>query len=282
MAITTQDINKLRQLTGVGMMDCKKALVEANGDFEKAIELLRKKGQKIATSRAANSTMEGVVCAHVNEQHNEGFIIALSCETDFVAKNDTFQQLAQDILLAAVAQKPANTQMLSSLTIANSTIQDCIVELMGKMGEKITISAYATLQSDVVVPYLHTGNKLSVLVGLQGATGDAVIAAGKDIAMQIAAMNPVAVSKEHVDPSVIEKELEIAREQAKNESSPANLLDNIAQGKLKKFFKENTLLAQPFVKNNTLSVAEYLNQVAPGLTVSAFKRITVGVQNDLA
>lgn len=276
MAITAQDINKLRQLTGVGMMDCKKALTEANGDFEKAIELLRKKGQKIASARASNDTMEGIVLADVNNQYREGFIIALSCETDFVAKNDTFQQLAKDILSTALTHKPADIAALVQLTLRDKTIQEHITELMGKMGEKIMLSAYVTLQSEVVVPYLHTGNKLSVLVGLQGATGEAVIAAGKDVAMQIAAMNPIAVNKDKVDPAIIQIELDIAKEQAKNEGKPAAMLENIAQGRLQKFFKENTLLAQPFVKDHTVTIAQYLNQVADGLTVQDFKRVIIG------
>lgn len=276
MAITAQDINKLRQLTGVGMMDCKKALTEAEGDFDKAIELLRKKGQKIAAARAANTTMEGIVLADVNFQHNKGIIIVLSCETDFVAKNDTFQQLAQDILAIALIQTPANINTLNNLKKGDKTIQEHITELMGKMGEKIMLSAYETLESEVVVPYTHTGKKLGVLVGLQGASGEQVIAAGKDVAMQIAAMSPIAVNKDKIDPTIIQKELDIAREQASNEGKPTAMLENIAQGRLQKFFKENTLLEQPFVKNNALSVAEYLKQIVNGLTVSDFKRVSVG------
>ncbi len=280
MAITAQDINKLRQLTGVGMMDCKKALEEANGDFDRAIELLRKKGQKIATARAGNNTMEGIVLANVNAQNNLGVIIALSCETDFVAKNDIFQQLAQDILTAALDRQPANIEALNQLTLANKTIQEHILELIGKMGENILLSGYEQLKSEVVVPYLHTGNKLSVLVGLKGASGEQVIAAGKDIAMQIAAMNPIAVDKDKIDPAIIEKELAIAREQAKNEGKKDAMLENIAQGRLQKYFKENTLLNQPFVKDNSLTVAQYLDQVTKGLTVTDFKRVSVaGTKN---
>jgi elongation factor Ts len=276
MAITAQDINKLRQLTGVGMMDCKKALGEANGDFDQAIELLRKKGQKVAAARASNNTMEGVVLAGVNSHHNEGAVIALSCETDFVAKNEAFQQLAQNILSTALAQKPANLEELCQLNLAEKPIQEHITDLVGKMGEKILLSAYETLKSDVVVPYLHTGNKLSVLVGLQGSSGEKVILAGKDIAMQIAAMNPIAVNKDQINPAIIEKELAIAKELASNEGKPAAMLDTIAQGRLQKFFKENTVLEQPFIKDNSLSVSQYLNQVADGLTVKDFKRIAIG------
>ncbi|MEM7055559.1 MAG: translation elongation factor Ts [Bacteroidota bacterium] len=276
MSITAQDINKLRQLTGVGMMDCKQALAEARGDFDKAIELLRKKGQKLAAVRAGKATTEGLVLAGVNKVHSYGVIIALSCETDFVAKNKAFQELGQAILATALALQPDTTETLSKLTIEDHTIQERITELIGKMGENITLSAYDTLSSEVVVPYLHTGSKLGVLVGLKGGTGEQVIVAGKDVAMQIAAMNPIAVDKDGVDTTIVEKELAIAREQAINEGKPPAILEKIAQGKLYKFFKENTLLTQPFVKDNSLTVAQYLAQVASDLTVTGFKRVLVG------
>lgn len=276
MAITAQDINKLRQLTGVGMMDCKKALTEAGGDFDKAIELLRKKGQKLSAARAGRATTQGLVLAEVNETHSYGTIIALSCETDFVAKNEAFQELGQTILAAALAHQPATIETLSQLVVEGLTIQERIIELIGKMGEKIALSAYDTLSSEVVIPYLHTGSKLGVLVGLRGGLGEQVIAAGKDVAMQIAAMNPIAVGKDDVDAAVVEKELTIARELAINEGKPPAMLEKIAQASLHKFFKENTLLTQPFVKDNTLTVAQYLAQVAAGLTVTRFKRIVVG------
>jgi len=276
MAITAQDINKLRQLTGVGMMDCKKALTEAGGDFDKAIELLRKKGQKVAAARAGRATTEGLVLAQVNEASNYGAIIALSCETDFVAKNEAFQQLAQHMMEAALVHQPADLEALTKLAVAGLTIQAQITELIGKMGENIALSAYETLSSAVVVPYIHTGSKLGVLVGLQGGTGEKVIEAGKDVAMQIAAMNPRAVDKDGVDATVVEQELAIAREQASNEGKPPAMLEKIAQGRLNKFFKDNTLLSQPFVKDNALTVAQYLAKVAPSLTVADFKRVSVG------
>jgi len=276
MAITAQDINKLRQLTGVGMMDCKKALTEAGGDFDKAIELLRKKGQKVAAARAGRATTEGLVLAQVNEASNYGVVIALSCETDFVAKNEAFQQLAQHMMEAALVHQPADLEALTKLAVAGLTIQAQITELIGKMGENIALSAYETLSSAVVVPYIHTGSKLGVLVGLQGGTGEKVIEAGKDVAMQIAAMNPMAVDKDGVDATVVEQELAIAREQASNEGKPPAMLEKIAQGRLNKFFKDNTLLSQPFVKDNALTVAQYLAKVAPSLTVADFKRVSVG------
>jgi len=276
MAITAQDINKLRQLTGVGMMDCKKALTEAGGDFDKAIELLRKKGQKVAAARAGRATTEGLVLAQVNEASNYGVVIALSCETDFVAKNEAFQQLAQHMMEAALVHQPADLEALTKLAVAGLTIQAQITELIGKMGENIALSAYETLSSAVVVPYIHTGSKLGVLVGLQGGTGEKVIEAGKDVAMQIAAMNPMAVDKDGVDATVVEQELAIAREQASNEGKRPAMLEKIAQGRLNKFFKDNTLLSQPFVKDNALTVAQYLAKVAPSLTVVDFRRVLVG------
>jgi len=276
MSITAHDINKLRQLTGAGMMDCKKALTEAQGDIDKAIELLRKKGQKIAAARAGKDTTEGFILAGVNETSDYGVIIALSCETDFVAKNDLFQQIAQQVLSLALSQRPSTVEDLKQLEIDGLTVQERITELVGKMGENITLSAYETLSSEVVVPYLHTGNKLAVLIALQGAKGEEVVSAGKDVAMQIAALNPIAIDKDGVSSSVVEQELSIAREQAIREGKPEAMLENIAQGRLNKFFKDNTLINQPFVKDNALTVAQYLSKVAAGLTVKDFKRILVG------
>ena len=254
-------------------MDCKKALTETEGDFEKAIEALRKKGQKVSAARADRTTTEGIVLTKTDNGY--GVMIALGCETDFVAKNDTLQQLAQQILEVAFTHKPATTEALLALDIEGMSIQDKITELVGRIGEKVTVSAYTSLRSETVVPYIHTGSKLGVLVGLQGGQGVQVVEAGKDVAMQIAAMNPVALSKEEVANEVIEKELAIAREQARNEGKPEAMLDKIAQGKLNKFIKENTLLQQPFVKDNSVTIAQYLENVTRGLTVVAFERVTV-------
>jgi len=276
MAITAQDINNLRQLTGAGMMDCKKALTESQGDMDKAVEWLRKKGQKIAAARAGKDTTEGVALAEVNKAANYGAIITLSCETDFVAKNETFRNIAQDILTAALDQRPTDLEALKQLHIHGITIQERITELVGKMGENITLTAYETLSNEVVVSYLHTGNKLAVLVGLEGAQGEQVITAGKDVAMQIAALNPIAVDKDGISPAVVEQELSIAREQSSREAKNPAMLENIAQGRLNKFFKEHTLANQPFVKDNSLTVAQYVAKVAPGLQVKAFKRVLVG------
>lgn len=276
MAITTQDINKLRQLTGSGMMDCKKALTEADGSIEKAIELLRKKGQKIAAARANRETTEGLALVDVNDQSNYGAIITLTCETDFVAKNETFKQVAHQILSLALSKRPATITELKTLPIDGITVEERITELIGKMGENITLGAYEDLSGEVVVPYLHTGSKLAVLVALQGARGEQVLEAGKDIAMQIAALHPIAIDKQEVPTHIVDKELEIAREQAKQDAKNPAMVENIAQGRLSKFFKDHTLLNQPFVKDNSLTVAQYLVKVASGLTVAAFKRVLVG------
>jgi len=276
MAISAQDVNKLRQMTGAGMMDCKKALVEADGDFEKAIEILRKKGQKVSAARSGKEASEGSVFIKTSEDSSIAVLIALNCETDFVAKNEEFQQLGEQIVSAAYAHKPAGIDELLALDINGTPISEKITSLVGKIGEKIEISEFVTLEGEVVIPYIHAGSKLGVLVALKNANGSSVEEAGKDVAMQIAAMNPVAVDKDDVDSSVIEKELEIGREQAKAEGKPDNIIDKIAEGKLSKFFKESTLLNQQFVKDNSITIAKYLDGVHNGLTVSAFKRVTIG------
>jgi elongation factor Ts len=274
--ITAQDINKLRQQTGAGMMDCKRALTEALRDFDKAIEVLRKKGQKISSARAYRETTEGAVFTKTNEAHNYGVMLAISCETDFVAKNKAFQQLGQTILEAAFTHKPATLENLLSLTVQGElSVQEKIIELISKIGEKVTLSAYTTLSSEVVVPYIHMGSKLGVLIGLAGSHGPQVIEAGKNVAMQIAAMNPLAVDKDGIDTTTVDRELTIAREQARNEGKPEIMLDKIAQGRLNKFFEEKVLLNQPFVKNNGLTIAQYLAGVASNLTVVAFERVSI-------
>ena len=257
-------------------MDCKKALTEAAGDFDKAIEILRKKGQKVSAARADKATTEGVVFTKTNDAHNHGIMFALSCETDFVAKNEAFQQLGQTILEAAFTHKPTTLETLLNIAAQDGlSIQEKITELVGKIGEKVAISAYTMLSSETVVPYIHMGSKLGVLVGLTGSNSPQVIEAGRDVAMQIAAMNPLAVDKRGIDTTIVDRELTIAREQARNEGKPEIMLDKIAQGRLNKFFKENTLLDQPFVKNNGLTIAQYLESVASSLTVTAFERISI-------
>ncbi len=275
-AISAQDVNKLRQMTGAGMMDCKKALSEADGDFEKAIEILRKKGQKVSASRSDRDAKEGSVFVKVSNDKKEAVLIALNCETDFVAKNDEFQNLGKLIAETAFNQKPADKGALLNLKADNLTLQDKIVELVGKIGEKIEVSEFIHMKGEVVIPYIHAGAKLGVLVSLKGVNGKDVTEAGKDIGMQIAAMNPVAVDEKSVDRSIIDKELEIAKAQIIAEGKPQNMVDKIAQGKLQKFFKDSTLLHQPFVKDNSKTVAQYLDTVTKGLTVAEFKRVSIG------
>lgn len=276
MAITAQDVNKLRSMTGAGMMDCKKALTEANGDFEKAIEILRKKGQKVSASRSDKDAKEGSVFIKTSDDNKEAVLIALNCETDFVAKNDEFQTLGQAIADVAFAKKPAGVEALMNEKLGDLSVQEKITELVGKIGEKVEVSEFVHMKGEAVVPYIHAGSKLGVLVSLKGVNGKDVTEAGKDVGMQIAAMNPVAVDETAVDKSIIEKELEIAKAQILAEGKPANMVDKIAEGKLKRFYKDNTLVHQAFVKDNSKTVAQYLDGVTKGLTVAEFKRVTVG------
>jgi elongation factor Ts len=273
--ITAQDVNKLRSMTGAGMMDCKKALTEANGDFEKAIEILRKKGQKVSASRSDKDAKEGSVFVKTSGDNKEAVLIALNCETDFVAKNDAFQALGNLIADTAFARKSATKEALLAENVGGLTINDKITELVGKIGEKVEVKEYVRMTGETVVPYIHAGSKLGVLVSLKGVNGKDVTDAGKDVGMQIAAMNPVAVDEKSVDKSVIEKELEIAKAQILAEGKPENMVEKIAQGKLNKFFKESTLVHQIFVKDNSKTIAQYLDSVSKGLTVAEFKRVAI-------
>lgn len=276
MAITAQEVNKLRQMTGAGMMDCKKALTEAEGDFEKAVDILRKKGQKVSASRADRETKEGVVVTKVSENGAKGTLLSLTCETDFVAKNDEYVAFANTLLDMAVAAGASTVEEIHALPFENITVAEKIVEMTGKIGEKIEISNYEVITAETVVPYIHSNGKLGVLVGLVNTSGTDAEEAGKDVAMQIAAMNPVAVDKDGVDSSVVEREIEVGKEQARAEGKPEEMLEKIALGKLNKFYKENTLLSQVFVKDNSKTIAQYLDSVSKGMTVSAFKRISIG------
>jgi elongation factor Ts len=276
MAITAQDVNKLRQMTGAGMMDCKKALTEAEGDFDKAIEILRKKGQKVSAARSDRETNEGSVFVRSNESNTMSVIVAIGCETDFVAKNEEFQALGATIAELAFNHKPADVDALKALDMGGITVAEKLVEMIGKIGEKIDIVAYEVMEGEQVVSYIHMGSKLGVLVSLKNVNGASVFDAGRDVAMQIAAMKPIAVDRDGVDPQVLQRELEIGMDQARQEGKPENMLEKIAQGKVAKFVKENTLLSQPFVKDNSLTIEQYLNQVSKGLTVAAFKRVSVG------
>lgn len=274
--ISAADVNKLRQMTGAGMMDCKKALTEAEGDFEKAIEILRKKGQKVSASRSDRDAKEGSVFVKTSADNKEAVLIALNCETDFVGKNEEFLNLGKQIVEVAFNKKPATKEALLTEKIGDLTINDKIVELVGKIGEKIEVSEFVHMKGEAVIPYIHAGSKLGVLVSLKGVNGKDVVEAGKDVGMQIAAMNPVAVDETSVDKTTIEKELEIAKAQILAEGKPENMVEKIAQGKLNKFFKDSTLLPQAFVKDNSKSVAQYLDSVSKGLTVAEFKRVSIG------
>jgi elongation factor Ts len=273
MAITAADVNKLRQMTGAGMMDCKKALTEADGDFDKAIEIIRKSGQAVANKRADRETTEGCVLAKVSADGNYGALVALCCETDFVAKNESFVKLTTSILDAILASKPATKEEVLQLKLADGTVSEVVTAQVGVIGEKLEIGAFEFLQSESVTAYIHPGNKLATLVGLNQAGVDAQV--GRDIAMQVAAMAPVALNADAVPQSVIEKELEIARDLARNEGKPENMLDKIAQGRLAKFFKESTLVEQEFVKDNKKTIKQYLDSVSKGLVATGFKRFTL-------
>ncbi|MFC0263539.1 translation elongation factor Ts [Fontibacter flavus] len=276
MAITAQEVNKLRQMTGAGMMDCKKALTEAEGDFEKAIDILRKKGQKVSASRADRETKEGTIVTAVSADGATGTLLSLTCETDFVAKNEEFVAFANTLLDLATKNAATSVEQILALPFENITVADKIVEMTGKIGEKIEISHYEVVKGEAVVPYIHSNGKLGVLVALVNVNGAEVEEAGKDVAMQIAAMNPVAVDKDGVDASTIEREIEVGKEQARQEGKPEEMLEKIAMGKLQKFYKENTLLSQAFVKDNSKSIAQYLDGVSKGMTVAAFKRVSIG------
>jgi elongation factor Ts len=275
MTISAADVNKLRQMTGAGMMDCKKALQETNGDFEAAVDFLRKKGAKISANRADRDAKEGAIIAKVSEDRKLGVIVQLSCETDFVAKNEDFVAFTHKLADIAIANKPATADALRALPMDGLTVADKITEQVGKIGEKIDVVRYEVMEGENIVPYIHAGNKLSVLVSLNMPSNEANFIAGKDVAMQIAALNPVAVDKGDVDASIVEREIAIGMDQARAEGKPENMLEKIAQGKLGKFYKESTLLNQEFVKDNSKTISQMLDGIEKGLTVKAFKRISL-------
>lgn len=275
MKITAADVKKLRDMTGAGMMDCKKALVEAQGNIEEAIALLRKKGQKLSDKRADRDAKEGVVLALVSDDKSKGVIVRLSCETDFVAKNEEFVKLTNDFAELALAEFPDTKEALLAIPYNGVTVGEKIIEQIGVIGEKLEISSYEKLQAPQVAPYIHMGNKAGVLVGLN-KDGNDVYDAGRAVAMQVAAMNPVAVDKDGIDAATVAKEIEIGKELARKEGKPEKMLDRIAEGRLNKFFKEKTLLNQQFVRDNKKSVQQYLSEVEKGLTVTDFKHVTLG------
>jgi elongation factor Ts len=273
MAITAADVSKLRKMTGAGMMDCKKALTEADGDFEKAIEVIRKKGQAVANKRADREAKEGVVLAKVSADGKNGGLVVLNCETDFVAKNESFIALTESILDLALQNNASSLSDLNEMELNGVKIKDVVTEQVGVIGEKLELSAFECITSEKTIAYIHPGNKLATLVGFNLADIDDQIA--KDIAMQVAAMNPVSVDSDSVDKATIEKELEIGKEMARNEGKPEAMLDKIAEGRLNKFFKESTLLNQAFVKDNKLSIKQYLQQANKDLTVTGFRRYSL-------
>jgi elongation factor Ts len=276
MSITASDVNKLRQMTGAGMMDCKKALTEAEGDFEAAIDILRKAGQKVAAKRADNATNEGVVLVAMSADHSNGKIIALACETEPVSKVADFNNLASSIIeKAAEAHAPSAHDLLAEPLQDGRSIEGHIIELTGKIGEKITLAAYENVSAEKVVSYIHSNNKIGVLVAFENVQGADVSEVGKDIAMQITAMKPVALDKDGVDAETIEREIEIGKDQARQEGKPEAMLEKIAVGKLEKFYKEQTLLNQQFVKDSSITIRQLLEQTQKGLTISSFKRISL-------
>lgn len=274
--ITAADVNKLRQMTGAGMMDCKHALQENDGDFEKAIDYLRKKGQKLATKRADKDANEGIVLARTNEARDFAAIFMLNCETDFVAKNQEFVDFTNLLMAKAIEMKPKTSDEFKALDLNGRSVMDNITEMVGKTGEKMELAHFEVISAPRVFAYNHPGNRLATILGLSKADVEGVDQAGHEVAMQIAAMAPIAVDKDDVPSDVIEREIEIGKEQARLEGKPEDMVEKIALGKLNKFYKESTLLNQEFVRDNKLSVREYLVKLDKGLTVSAFKRFMLG------
>ena len=280
MAATIEDIKKLRDMTGAGMGDCKKALENSDGDIEGAIDFLRKLGQKLSVKREDREAQEGVCLALTSANRNTGVIIRLACETDFVAKNDRFVELAQSFAAIALENLPETTADLLALkTDENITIEDKIKEQIGIIGEKLEIIDYGYIKTEAgegqVIPYVHMGNRAAVIIALNQEGPDKVDA-GKNVAMQVAAMKPVAVNKDSVDASMLERELEIGREQARGEGKPEEMIEKIAQGKLNRFYKDSVLLNQDYVKDGSKTVSAYLDSVSKGLTVTAFKHVKLG------
>jgi elongation factor Ts len=273
--ITASDVNKLRQMTGAGMMDCKKALTEANGDFQAAIDLLRKKGQKVAGNRADREANEGVVLAKVTADNKKAILVVLHCETDFVAKNQEFINFTNKISEVAINNVPANVDELAAFEIDGLKISDHIIDQTGKIGEKLELK-YEKIEAAYCVAYNHPGNRLATIVGFNKADAPNIETIAKDVAMQAAAMAPVALDKEDVDASTLERELEIAREQVRAEGKPEDMVEKISQGKLNKFYKESTLLNQEFIKDNKLTVRQYISSTDKELVATAFKRIALG------
>ena len=274
--ITAAEVNNLRKITGAGMMDCKKALVESDGDVEKAIDILREKGQKIAAKRADKAASEGVVLGGVNAGGNYGAIVMINCETDFVAKNQDFVEFTKSVLDLAIAHEVKSADELHALDLNGRTVEESISDQMGKIGESIKLGTFEVLEAARVFAYNHQGNRLSTILGLNMSEGGKIAQVGHELAMQVAAMAPVAVDKDDVDQAIIDKEIEIGMDQARQEGKPEDMLEKIAMGKLNKFMKENTLLNQEFVREGKKTVREYLQETDKNLTVTGFKRVMLG------
>lgn len=271
--ITAADVNKLRQITGAGMMDCKKALVEAEGNFDSAIEILRKKGQKVAANRSDRESTEGASIAVVNADKTAGVVITLGCETDFVGKNEGFVALATELANKALAFDTKEEFLASDF--GGMTVADKLIEQTGVIGEKIEITSFEKLEGNFVGSYIHAGNKIATLVALSENVEGAEEAA-RNVAMQAAAMNPIALDETGVDQAIIDKEIEIAKDQLRAEGKPEAMLDNISKGKIQRFYKDNTLVNQDYIKDGSMSVAKYVQTVAPALVVTGFKRASIG------
>lgn len=276
VTITASDVNKLRQQTGAGMMDCRKALMESEGDFEKAIDYLRAKGQKVAANRSDRDAKEGVVIAKANTEGTYGIVLTLSAETDFVSKNEDFMKFGLEVAQLALDNKSADIDAIKALSMQGATVGEKLLEMVAKIGEKIDITRYEQVNAAAVIPYIHGNYRIGVLVGLNKASNDNVVTAGKDVAMQIAAMNPLGLNESTISEETIAREKAIAIEQIMAEGKPADMAEKIAAGKLNKFFKDNTLVHQAFVKDNSKTVAEYVKSVEAGLEVTAFVRVAVG------
>ncbi len=274
MKITAQQVNELRKITGAGMMDCKKALVESDGDVEKAIDILRKKGQKVAAKRADRTASEGVILAKVNNDKSYAAVLMINCETDFVAKNQDFINYVDSLLNIAVENKATTADELKAMKLNGRTVEETVLDQTGVIGEKIELGRFETVAAESAFAYVHPGNRIASIAGLNKA-GDNLAEFGKDVVMQIAAMSPVALNKEDVPADVVEREIEIGKEQARQEGKPEELLEKIAMGKLNKFYKESTLLNQAFIKDGKKNVAAYLKEADKDLTVVSFKRLAL-------
>lgn len=271
MAVSIEDIKKLRNMTGAGMMDCKSALAETNGDIDAAIEIIRKKGQAVAAKRQDRSASEGCVLSAVKSGF--GAIVALKCETDFVARNSSFVQLTKDILEVAMNNNAKTTEELMGLMIGDRTVAEKITDEIGKTGEKMELGAYECIEAPTVAAYDHLGNKLATIVGLTAEGVDAAV--GREVAMQVAAMNPIAANREDVPAEIVEQELKIGREKAREEGKPEAILDKIAEGRLGKFYKESVLMEQEYHRDAKLTVAQYLDSEVKGMKVTSFKRVNL-------